>query len=197
MTIDLDTVLKLSFAKKMAVLSVALVAIFYGYYALLYVPKQDELKRLETQLLDVQKKLQESKDAARRLPEFRKEVAELNRNFDKALAQLPDKKEIPTLLENITTTGRGANLEFLLFKPVAEVSRGFYAEVPVEVKVVGGYSNLADFFRRVGEMSRIVNIAKLKISNAKDIDGRIKLTANFVVTTFMFLEKETGKVAKK
>lgn len=46
-------------------------------------------------------------------------------------------------------------------------------------------------------MSRIVNIAKLKISNAKDIDGRIKLTANFVVTTFMFLEKETGKVAKK
>ncbi len=197
MAIDLDTVLKLSLTKKLAVLSVVLVAIFYGYYALLYVPKQDELKRLETQLLDVQKKLQESKDAARRLPEFRKEVEELNRNFDMALAQLPDKKEIPTLLENITTTGRGANLEFLLFKPLAEVSKGFYAEVPVEVKVVGGYNNLADFFERVGEMSRIVNISKLKISNAKDIDGRIKLTANFVVTTFMFLEKEAGKVAKK
>ncbi len=197
MAIDLDTVLKLSLAKKLAVLSVVLVAIFYGYYALLYVPKQDELKRLETQLLDVQKKLQESKDAARRLPEFRKEVEELNRNFDKALAQLPDKKEIPTLLENITTTGRGANLEFLLFKPMAEVSKGFYAEVPVEVKVVGGYNNLADFFQRVGEMSRIVNISNLKISNAKDIDGRIKLSANFVVTTFMFLEKEAGKVAKK
>ena len=71
-----------------------------------------------------------------------REVEELNRNFDKALAQLPDKKEIPTLLENITTTGRVANLEFLLFKPMAEVSRGFYAEVPVEVKVVGGYNNL-------------------------------------------------------
>ena len=72
MTIDLDTVLKLSLAKKLAVLSVVLVAIFYGYYALLYVPKQDELKRLETQLLDKQKELQESKDEARRLPEFRK-----------------------------------------------------------------------------------------------------------------------------
>ncbi len=197
MNIDLDTVLKLSFTKKLAILSVVLVAIFYGYYALLYVPKQDELRRLETQLLDMQKKLQESKDAAKRLPEFRREVEELNRNFDKALAQLPDKKEIPTLLENITTTGRGSNLEFLLFKPMAEVAKGFYAEVPVEVKVVGGYNNLADFFQRVGEMSRIVNISNLKISNAKDIDGRIKLTANFVVTTFMFLEKEAGKVAKK
>ncbi len=197
MAIDLDTVLKLSLTKKLAILSVVLVTIFYGYYALLYTPKQDELRRLETQLLDTQKKLQESKDAARRLPEFRREVEELNRNFDRALAQLPDKKEIPTLLENITATGRGSNLEFLLFKPMAEVSRGFYAEVPVEVKVVGGYNNLADFFQRVGEMSRIVNISNLKISNAKDIDGRIRLTANFVVTTFMFLEKEAGKVAKK
>jgi len=197
MAIDLDTILKLSLAKKLAVLSAVIVAIFYGYYALLYVPKQDDLQRLETQLLDVQQKLQESKDAARRLPEFRKEVEELNRNFDKALAQLPDKKEIPTLLENITTTGRGANLEFLLFKPMAEVSKGFYAQVPVEVKVIGGYGDLVDFFQRVGEMSRIVNISNLKNSNAKDIDGKIKLTADFVVTTFMFLEKEAGKVAKK
>jgi Tfp pilus assembly protein PilO len=46
-------------------------------------------------------------------------------------------------------------------------------------------------------MSRIVNISNLKISNGKDSDGRIKLTANFVVTTFMFLEKEADKVAKK
>jgi type IV pilus assembly protein PilO len=197
MAIDIDTVLKLSSTKKLAVLSVVLVAIFYGYYSLFYVAKQDELERVETQLVGLQKKLKESKDAARRLPEFRKEVEELNKSFDMALAQLPDKKEIPTLLENITTTGRGANLEFLLFKPKPEIPKGFYAEVPVEVKVEGEYDNLVDFFQRVGEMSRIVNISSLKISNAKDIEGRIKLTANFVVTTFMFLEKEAGKGAKK
>jgi type IV pilus assembly protein PilO len=197
MTLDLDTVLKLSLTKKLAVLSVVLAAIFYGYYSLFYVPNHEELKRLETQLTVAQKKLEESRAAAKRLPEFRKEVAELNRAFAVALAQLPNKKEIPSLLENITTTGRGVNLEFLLFKPVAEKPKGFYAEVPVEVKVLGGYNNLADFVQKVGDMPRIVNISNLKISNAKDVDGNIKLTADFVATTFRFLEKEAEKVEKK
>ena len=76
-------------------------------------------------------------------------------------------------------------MEFLLFKPGKEVSKGFYAEIPVNIEVEGGYHNLAMFFDKVSKLSRIVNVSNIKIQKMKE-PGMLKATC--VATTYRFLE---------
>jgi len=71
---------------------------------------------------------------------------------------LPDKKEIPSLLTSISEAGKEAGLEFLLFQPISEINKDFYAEIPVSIKVAGNYHNVGLFFDNVSRLFRIVNI---------------------------------------
>ena len=134
---------------------------------------------------------------ARKLVKFKKEVAKLNEDFTIALVQIPNKKEIPTLLSNISRLGRDTGLEFLLFKPMPEVKQDFYAEIPVDIKVLGRFHNVAAFFDKVSKLPRIVNITNLNMSNTKISDTEDSLTISCLATTFKFLEKEDKSETKK
>jgi type IV pilus assembly protein PilO len=112
------------------------------------------------------------------------------------MAQLPTSKEIPSLLANISNLGKEAGLEFLLFRPVPEVTREFYAEIPVEIKVKGTYNDVAIFFDKVGKMPRIVNIAGVTMEGAKETFGKWEITTSCTATTFKFIEKEASDLAK-
>jgi type IV pilus assembly protein PilO len=118
-------------------------------------------------------------------------------------AQLPDKKEIPKLLKTISSVGKEAGLKFQLFRPRTEIPKEFYAEIPVEIKVVGGYHDVAKFFCQVGMLDRIVNITNVVMGNAQEKKGEMELTTSCLATTFRFIEtpapseKKKGKKGKK
>jgi type IV pilus assembly protein PilO len=82
-------------------------------------------------------------------------------------------------------------LEFLLFRPAAPVKKGFYAEVPIDIRVQGEYHTLGAFLDRVSQLERIVNVADLRISPLAAQQQRAgrTITADFKATTFTFLEK--------
>ena len=71
---------------------------------------------------------------------------------------LPEKKEIPELLKSISSSGRMAGLEFLLFEPGNEIKTNHVAEIPVEVKIQGTYTDTASFFYQLSRLSRVVNV---------------------------------------
>ena len=99
-------------------------------------------------------KLVENRRIAANLPMFKAEYEKLKSQLDKALTELPDKKEIPSLLTNIGALARQQGLDVLRFKPSKEVVKGFYAEVPVELKLTGAYHDVAMFFDSVGNLPR-------------------------------------------
>jgi type IV pilus assembly protein PilO len=117
-----------------------------------------------------------------------------------ALVKLPEEKEIPKLLTQVNTLGQQSGLEFLLFRPASPISRGFYAEVPIDIRVQGEYHTLGGFLDRVSKLERIVNVADLRINPLPVQQQRAgrTITADFKATTFTFLEKggSTGAPAK-
>ena len=60
-------------------------------------------------------------------------------SFGALLRQLPSDTEVPGLLEDITRTGLGSGLEFEEIKLQPEVAQQFYIELPINIKVIGGY----------------------------------------------------------
>jgi len=172
------------------------------FFYLIYMPKAGKINELEKDYNDLQVKLTKARAAAKGFDKYQRQYKEAQVKFRLALQLLPDKKEIPSLLESISRSGRRSGLEFLLFKPENEVSKDFYAEIPVKIEVRGGYHNLAIFFDQVARLSRIVNISNIKIKGAK---GSKKvgthLEASCVATTYRFVggskdEQAEGKSKK-
>jgi type IV pilus assembly protein PilO len=192
MAISMDSIVKLPTAKKVAIL-VAIVVVIGGLYTYVaYLPQRDEISTLRHQRDQKVKELNESRAVARNLDKFKKEVAELQAQLNNALAQLPNSREIPELLKNISTLGKGSNLEFLRFRPAPERPKQFYAEVPLELVFLGTYHETGLFFDRVSKLPRIINVENFKMAPSKSEGEQPVLQTQCVATTFRFLE-ETAK----
>lgn len=101
---------------------------------------------------------------AANLQAYKNQLQIMNERFGNMLKQLPAQNEMPGLLEDISRTGIASGLTFELFAPMPEVVHDFYIELPINIKVVGNYHQLAVFLSRIVEMSRIVTLHDFKIT---------------------------------
>jgi len=162
-----------------------------AYVYLLMLPLWDSKGTLEMDLQKLQADLDQKRMIAANRPKLEEEIKALEKQLDAALVKLPEEKDIPKLLTQVNTLGLQNGLEFLLFRPAAPVKKGFYAEVPIDIRVEGEYHTLGAFLDRVSKLERIVNVADLRISPLsaqRQLGGRT-ISADFKATTFTFLEK--------
>lgn len=197
MAITLDRIVKLSTSKKILILSGLMVVILGLYFYLVYIPKSEVLTQKTAEMGKLETQVRELRIIAANIKRFQAEAAKLREELQLAIAQLPTSKEIPALLANISNLGKDSGLEFLLFRPTPEVNREFYAEIPVEIKVRGGYHDVALFFEKVGKLPRIVNINGVAMDDAKEAQGRWEIITACTATTFKFIEKDAADAAKE
>ena len=197
MAITLETIVKLPTSRKILILGVLVVGIIGLYFYLIYWPNLELLKKKKAEMGALENQVRELRIVAANLKRFQAEAAKLREELKLAITQLPTSKEIPTLLSNISKLGKEAGLEFLLFKPAAEVSKEFYSEIPVEIRVRGTYHNVALFFDKVGKLPRIVNINGVGMDNAKEVFGRWDINTACTATTFKFIERDAVETAKE
>jgi len=181
----------------MLILFGVLVAIVAGFVYALYLPLQSEYRELQQKNESLETKLQEDRRIADNLPKFKAEYEKMSEQLKAALTQLPNEKEIPNLLTSIASLANDQGLDVVRFKPGKEIPRGFYADVPVELKLVGTYHQVASFFYEVGQLPRIVNISNLSLGGAKKGSVGNVLSVDCLATTFRFVEESQAKNDKK
>jgi len=182
---------KILFVVAVAILEICLLGWFLAF------PKHQELTRLKAELVKLQSEVDEKTRIANNLPKLKTEYDQLNRELELALTELPNSKEIPSLLTSITTLGKNAGLDFLTFRPKTEVPKDFYADVPVDIVVSGSYFSVANFFAAVASLPRIVNISNVTFSDIKSVSSRMMTKVTCLATTFRFLDKKEIKDDKK
>jgi type IV pilus assembly protein PilO len=133
------------------------------YYFLGVQPQIERMRVLEAEFGQLGQKLRENQAIAANLPQVQAEVELLDQKLAEALTKLPNKEEIPALLQTISDLGKDSGLEFLLFKPGGATPKDFYAEVPLDLQIRGRYHDLGLFFNRIGRLPRIVTIQNLEI----------------------------------
>jgi type IV pilus assembly protein PilO len=200
MALTVDSILKLPSSKKIFILIGILCVIAGIYLYLLYLPSQNEMKILKTELDKLMKEANQGKMIARDLDKFKAQVKELREELDKALTQLPNEKEIPDILKSISRLGKESSLEFTLFKPKPEEPQQFYARVPIDLVMTGSYHNIGLFFDKIGKLPRIINVIDFNMTRAKEVKGRemdIVIKASSLITTYRFIEKKGEEKAVK
>lgn len=194
---QVEKILKLPTKQKLLILAAVVVIEAAALTWFLYVPKYKEHVQLKADLAKLQTEVEEKTRVANNLPRVKAEYEQLNRELAQALTELPNSKEIPSLLTSITTLGKNAGLDFLVFRPKAEVIKDFYAEVPVDISVSGSYFSVANFFAAVANLPRIVNITNVAFSDIRSVNNRMMTKVNCLATTFRFLDKKEIKDDKK
>jgi len=197
MAITVNSVLELPTSKKILILIGILGVIAGIYFYLLFIPMQNDVKALRTELDKLMKELNEGRMITRDLDKFKGQVEKLNAELTSALTQLPNEKEIPEILKSISRVGKESNLEFTLFKPKPEDPQQFYARVPIDLVVVGSYHNTGLFFDKIGKLPRIINVVDFNMTRAKEAKGReadIVIRTSCLITTYRFIEKKSEEM---
>ena len=194
----LDAILERSTAQKIAMLAVTVILMIALYYSFLFGPRADELAKLADSVEIARNEKTVKTQKAANLSRLRQDLQRLDAELRKAIAQLPEKREIPELLSSISSKAQQSGLDVLLFRPRAESYQEFYAEVPVDITVKGHFYNTVNFFDEVGRMDRLVNIDNIGFKNPTVSGDNVVLETTSVATAFRFLdEAERKKVAEE
>jgi len=194
----LDRILALPRQQRIGILAGLIIGLLALDYFFLYSPQSLTISQLTENIGKMQQERDKKKQLVANLPKLEQQLKELDGRLRQAVAQLPDQKEIPDLLSNISSKARESGLEIMIFRPRAENPQDFYSEIPVDVVVRGGFHELVAFFDEVGRLNRLVNIRNIEIRNPKVQGERVSLDATTLATTFRFLdETERKKIAER
>ncbi len=171
------------------VLSFVLIIVVFVYG--LYMPRFEKINKLEKENTETATKLEAAKNKAKYHAKYTADIKEAEAQYKTTMVALPDKKEIPSLLSAISQSGNEAGMDFLLFEPKPEVVKDFFAEIPVDIKIKGSFSNLMIFFDKISKLYRIVNLRDIKITNDEKNKNILMTTGTAV--TYKFVEKKEEK----
>jgi type IV pilus assembly protein PilO len=182
-----------------------LVASAGGYYFLVWKKQRPVLLEERAQEGQLMESLTTKAKRAANLDAYRVQLAEMEKSFGAMLRQLPNKTEVPNLLVDISQTGLAAGLEEKLFQPQGENKKDFYAELPIRIRLTGGYHEMGKFASGIAALPRIVTVHDIEISpqSGRNVTEPGEITFNVTAKTYRYLDEEEqapeapkGKVKK-
>ncbi len=160
--------------------------IFYYYYE---EPQRVDIASRRTQLEALRADITKGLTTARKLPEFKQQVGDLEARLANLKAILPEEKDAADLLNRMQTVAAQSSMTIKEFKPSPTVTKTLHAEWPINLELEGTYHNLAIFFDRVCKFTRIVNISGLDVKGRDRSEGNNTIQATCIATTFVLLDK--------
>jgi len=187
-------------ARAVAVVAVAVLVLFLGYWFDTR-DQLDRLERLRHKETELKRTFERKAAKAANLEAYKKQLEEIRQTFGTMLRQLPSRTEVAGLLVDISQTGLAAGLEFELFKPLSEVPKEFYAELPISIRVRGTFHEFGSFVSGVAALPRIVTLHDFQVlpvggQQAQQRAGEPpELVMNITAKTYRYLEEgeEAGK----
>ena len=126
--------------------------------------QQADLERQQAKEQTLKKEFSEKQQKVVNLDAYRKQLEDMKEMLRTMLRQLPSKTEMPDLLVDISQTALAAGIVVDLFQPGAEVIKEFYAEKPIQLKMLGTYHQFGTFISGVASLPRVVILTMHDVS---------------------------------
>lgn len=162
-----------------------------AWYMFVWDQDRPVLLKAEAEEQDLRQQFDTKQQRAANLDAYRAQLADMEKSFGAMLRQLPGKTEVPSLLVDISQTGLAAGLDEKLFQPSSEQSKGFYAELPIKIRLVGTYHQFGAFVSGIAALPRIVTLHDIDI-HPQDKGGFDNLTMELTAKTYRYIEDENG-----
>jgi type IV pilus assembly protein PilO len=165
------------------------ILIFVLLFFFIIKPQFETKKKLLTEYQGIKKDLEKMIAVKNNMEKSRKEYTELQEALKQVLKQLPETKDIPNLLRNVSNVGTETGIKVKYFEPKAMQNKEFYAELPFEIKYSGSYHNIGYFFDGVRKLERIIHIANFSL-DSKGTPAKIVLEGSCLAKTYVYLKEQ-------
>lgn len=160
--------------------------------------KRDELARLDAQETSLRAEFETKQGRASNLEPLKQQLAQMEQQLQQMLRQLPSKTEMPDLIVDISQTALATGLQNKLFQPGTETPKEFYAEKPIQLRLVGTYHQFGAFVSGVASLPRVViltmhDIALKPANGSSAIRPNAALELAGTVKTYRYLDEEETK----
>jgi len=165
------------------VLCVVFIGAFYMY---VWSPTSEQATTLRDEIITIQLENQRTRQVAAQLTDLEAEVGEMESQLATLSNILPEEQQTDELLRRLQAAAVDSNLELRSTSYPAFVMHDFYAEMPIELDLVGTFHDLAMFFDRISKFGRIVTVGQVSI-NALAEGSSDTIQAQCTAATFFFL----------
>ena len=160
-----------------------------GIYFTIVKDKAPQLQKAEATEQDLRQVFENKQRKAANYDDYKAQLAEMEKSFGTMLRQLPGETEIPSLIVDISQTGLAAGLQERLFAPQAEVPKDFYAEKPIQIRLTGGYHEIAAFVSGIAALPRIVTLHNINITSTGAAGVYNDLSMEVTAKTYRYIEE--------
>lgn len=101
------------------------------------------------------------------LEAYKAQLAEMEERFGYMLRQLPGRKEVASLLQDVSQLRVASGLEEQLFQPENEQPKDFYAVLPIKITLSGDFHQYGAFAEGVAALPRIVTLHDMVFKRSK------------------------------
>lgn len=175
------------FFAKLILWLIAMAAIGGATYFFFIKELNTDLQRVKAQEAQLRQTFQQKSFQASRLEQYRELMARMEQDFAFLVSQLPEKTQVPGLLDDIDEKGRDSGLDIISIKLQPEVKGNVYVELPIEVIVTGSYHDFGTFISNVAAMSRIVTLHDMTI---QPLGESSQLRMSVAAKTYRYLSEE-------
>jgi type IV pilus assembly protein PilO len=169
---------EMSLAARAGILFVAAAMIGAVYYYVYFNPLYQANQQLQTKITDM-------KADNDRLRAFEPKLADLNRTMAILQQQLeiqkkivPDDKDADQFIKLLHDTAATSGIDIRRYTAMPVANKEFYSEVPFAIDIDGPYYSVLNFFQRVAELERIVNVSNMQMGNTKS-QGAAKVKGSY------------------
>jgi len=148
-------------------------------------PRRRDIDAAKAHYASLSAEIEKGRAAERKLAQFREEVKKLELELQKLLQVLPPERDTEDLIKKVEALVHQGDFSLLVFRTTEPIPKDFYKEYPFNISLNGTYHNLALFFSRMANFSRIINVEDLRVHDLGNVPGKT-LAATFVAKTFIY-----------
>jgi type IV pilus assembly protein PilO len=181
--------------KYVVIVMVVLVLIVVGLlYYFVMIPQLATKAKVAKEASELRAEVEKLKAIKRDIVKHRRDYAKMQETMQEVLRQLPETKDIPNLLRNVTMVSEESRLKVKQFEPKVGKSKDFYSELPFEMKFQGNFKNLASFLDGVRKQERIISITDFAFE-AKGLPNNITIEGSCDANAYMYVREGAKKQA--
>lgn len=170
------------------------VGAYYYFYA---IQASADLDVRRAELAAIRGRIDKGMETARKLPEFRAQVGDLEAKLENLKAILPEEKDVAELLRRLQTLASQSNLTIRHFRPRAIAMKELHAEWPIELEVEGSYHSVGQFLDKVSKLPRIINVGAMELTTVSPARPGVTVKVTCTAMTFVLNDQPAPAAAGK
>ncbi len=158
----------------------------YVYYAKLLTPVQAAIVQKQSDLAEVNGRIDSLRVTANQRDQLLKRVAELQAEVVKVERRLPRTRNVQDIIKIVSELATKSGIRYSSFSPMGESSQQYFTEIPFGMNITGNVQTIGKFLAAIGQQERIFSVKNLSLSYASDPKKNQTVSGSFTLYAFIY-----------